>query len=152
MRHRVRQWPRLARQDLLVTAIPRRCRRTILDETSGTLASAFRNPLSLLPRMQVTTLDPTAADTDDTFNLREDEVEELERGDETEVDDDPARERAVRVVGRTPEEHHELSDKAWARRSWEVVLYAPPQHETLVHRRPSSSFAFIRFFRAVFLH
>ncbi|KAI9455951.1 hypothetical protein BJY52DRAFT_1426997 [Lactarius psammicola] len=85
-----------------VTAIPRRRRRTILDGASGALASAFRNPLSLLAGMQ-------------------DEVEELGRGDETEVDDDPARDRAVRVVGMTPEEHHELSDKALARRRWEVV-------------------------------
>ncbi|KAI9444433.1 hypothetical protein BJY52DRAFT_1128190 [Lactarius psammicola] len=104
-----------------VTAIPRRRRRTILDGASGALASAFRNPLSLLAGMQVTAPDPTAAGADDTFNLLEDEVEELERGDETEVDDDPARDRAVRVVGMTPEEHHELSDKALARRRWEVV-------------------------------
>ncbi len=104
-----------------VTAIPRRRRRTILDGASGALASAFRNPLSLLSGIQVPALDPAAAGTDDTFNLREDEVEELERGDETEVDDDPARDRAVRVVGMTPEEHHELSDKALARRRWEVV-------------------------------
>ena len=55
------------------------------------------------------------------FNIHEDEAEELERGDETEVDDDPSRVRVVRVIGRTPEEHHELSDKAWDRRRWEVV-------------------------------
>ena len=48
-------------------------------------------------------------------------MEELERGDETEADDDPARDRAVRVVGLTPEEHRELSDKACARRRWEVL-------------------------------
>ncbi len=48
-------------------------------------------------------------------------MEEQERGEEAEVDDDPARDRAVRVIGLTPEEHHELSDRAWARRRWEVV-------------------------------
>ena len=58
---------------------------------------------------------------DELFNLREDEMEELERGDETKVNDHPARERAVRVVGRTPEEHHELGEKAWERRRWEAV-------------------------------
>ncbi|KAH9017826.1 hypothetical protein EDB85DRAFT_649171 [Lactarius pseudohatsudake] len=104
-----------------VTAIPRRRRRTILDGASGALASAFRNPLSLLGGKQVTAQDPVAAGTDDTFNPREDEVEELDRGDETEVDDDPARDRAVRVVSMTPEEHLELGDKALARRRWEVV-------------------------------
>ncbi|KAH8992379.1 hypothetical protein EDB92DRAFT_563017 [Lactarius akahatsu] len=104
-----------------VTAIPRRRRRTILDGASGALASAFRNPLSLLGGKQVTAQDPVAAGTDDTFNLREDEVEELNHGDETEVDDDPARDRAVRVVGMTLEERLELGDKALARRRWEVV-------------------------------
>lgn len=104
-----------------VTAIPRRRRRTILNGASGALASAFRNPLFLLSGTQITTPDAIAAGTDDTFNLREDEMEELEQGGETEVDDDPARDRAVRVVGLTPEENHELSDKAWARRRWEVV-------------------------------
>lgn len=104
-----------------LTAIPRRRRRTILNGASDALASAFRNPRSLFAGTQLTALDPTAVGTDEMFNLHEDEVEELERGDETEVDDDPARDRAVRVVGRTPEEHHELSDKAWERRCWEVV-------------------------------
>ena len=104
-----------------VTAIPRRRRRTILDGASDALASAFRNPRFLFAGTQVITPDPTAAGTDEMFNQREDEMEELERGDETEVDDDPARDRAVRVVGRTPEEHHELGEKAWERRRWEAV-------------------------------
>jgi WD repeat-containing protein 23 len=104
-----------------LTAIPRRRRRTILNGASDALASAFRNPRTLFASTQLTALDPTAASTDEMINLREDEVEELERGDETEIDDDPARDRAVRVVGRTSEEHHELSDKAWERRRWEVV-------------------------------
>jgi len=88
------------------------------------LTSAFRAPLSLLGPLGVPTLpahDPTAAGTDDTFNLREDEVEERDRGEDAEVDDDPARNRAVRVIGLTAEEHYELSDKAWARRQWEVL-------------------------------
>ncbi|KAH9065619.1 hypothetical protein EDB87DRAFT_1592050 [Lactarius vividus] len=102
-----------------VTAVPRRRPRTILDGASDALVSAFRNPFSLLAGVAVPA--PTAAGTDDTFNLREDEVEEQERGEEAEVDDDPARDRAVRVIGLAPEERHELSDRAWARRRWEVV-------------------------------
>jgi len=104
-----------------VTAIPRPRPRTILDGASDALATAFRNPFSLLAGGGVHVAAPDAAGTDDTFNLREDEVEEQERGEEAEVDDDPARDRAVRVIGLTPEEHHELSDRAWARRRWEVV-------------------------------
>jgi len=117
-----------------VAAIPRRRRRTILDGASGALASAFRNPLFLLAGTQVTAPNATVAGTDDTFGLREDEMEELERGDETEVDDDPARDRAVRVIGLTPEEHHELSDRDWARRRWEVV----PLHSTATRNAGSS--------------
>jgi hypothetical protein len=37
------------------------------------------------------------------------------------VDDDPAHDRAVRVIGLTPEERDQLSNKAWARRQWEVL-------------------------------
>ena len=48
-------------------------------------------------------------------------MEEQERGEETEVDDDPARDRAVRAIGLTPEEHNGLTERAWARRRWEVV-------------------------------
>lgn len=104
-----------------MTAIPRRRPRTILDGASDALASAFRNPFSLLVGAQVSVTDMTAAGTDDTFNLREEEVEEQERGEETEIDDDPARDRAVRVIGMTPEQDHELTERAWARRRWEVI-------------------------------
>ena len=48
-------------------------------------------------------------------------MEEQERGEETEVDDDPARDRAVRAIGLTPDEHNGLIDRARARRRWEVV-------------------------------
>jgi DDB1- and CUL4-associated factor 11 len=110
-------------QTFYLTALARRRPRTLLDDASDVFTSAFRAPLtSLLGSVQgVTTPDLTAAGTDDTFNLREDEVEEQERGDDAEVDDDPARDRAVRVIGLSPEEHHGLGRGAWARRRWEVV-------------------------------
>jgi DDB1- and CUL4-associated factor 11 len=110
-------------QTFYLTALPRRRPRTLLDGASDALTSAFRAPLSsLLGSVQgMTTLNPTAAGTDDTFNLREDEVEEQERGDDAEVDDDPARDRSVRVIGLAPEEHHGLSCGAWARRRWEAI-------------------------------
>ena len=93
----------------------------MLDGASDALASAFRNPFSLLVGVQPSMIDPTAAGTDDTFNLREEEVEEQERGDEAEIDDDPSRERAVRVIGMTPEQDHELTERALERRCWEVI-------------------------------
>ena len=53
------------------------------------LTSASRAPLSLLGVPSLTAHDPTAAGTDDTFDLREEEVEEQDRDEDAEVDDDP---------------------------------------------------------------
>jgi DDB1- and CUL4-associated factor 11 len=96
-----------------LTALPRQRPRTILDDASDALVSAFHSPLSLLG---VAAHDLTTAGTDDTFNLREDEVQEQERGEVSEIDDDPARDRPVRVIVLTREEHDQLSHEAWARR------------------------------------
>jgi len=108
-----------------LTALPRRRSRNLLDNATDVLSSAFRAPLSFLGSPLGSPLipahDSTAAGTDETFNLREDEVEEQDRGEDTEVDDHPARERAVRVIGLTHEEQSELNDKAWVRRQWEVL-------------------------------
>ena len=78
---------------------------------------------------------PTSAGIDVTFNLREDEVEEQGRGEETEVDDNPARDRAMRAIGLTPDEHNGLADSAWASRRWEVV----PLHSRAAHRNSGLS-------------
>ena len=103
-----------------VTALPRNRPRTLLDDATDALASAFRSPLSFFGGPPIPD-DSTAAGMDDTFNLRQEEVEEQDRGEDAEDDDDPARDRAVRVIGLTPEEHRELGNKAWARRQWAVV-------------------------------
>jgi DDB1- and CUL4-associated factor 11 len=108
-------------QTFYLTALPRQRPRTLLDGASDALVSAFRAPLSLLGGVSASAHDLTAAGTDDTFNLREDEVQEQERGEDSEVDDDPARDRPVRVIGLTREEHQQLSHEAWARRRWEVI-------------------------------
>ncbi|KAI0275304.1 hypothetical protein BC834DRAFT_43047 [Gloeopeniophorella convolvens] len=117
-----------------VTALPRRRLRTFLDGASDAFANVLRTPLSLLGGAATTARDPMAAGTDDSFNLREDEVEEQERGEEAEVDDAPALDRAVRVIGVTPEEHREISERAWVRRRWEVV----PLRATAARRRGPS--------------
>lgn len=104
-----------------LTALPRPRPRTILDDATNVLASAFRAPLSLFGSPSIPAHDSIAAGTDDTFNLRQEEVEEQDRGEDAEANDDPARNRAVRVIGLTRQEHLELSDKAWARRQWEVL-------------------------------
>ena len=104
-----------------LTALPRPRPRTLLDDASDVLTSAFRAPLSLFGSPSMPAHDSIAAGTDETFNLRQEEVEEQDRGEDAEADDDPARDRAVRVIGLTRQEHHDLSDKAWARRQWEVL-------------------------------
>ena len=75
------------------------------------MTSALRSPLSLFGGPPIPAHDPIAAGTDDTFNLHQEEVEEQDRGEDAEDDDDPARDRAVRVIGLTPEGHSELSSR-----------------------------------------
>jgi WD repeat-containing protein 23 len=104
-----------------LTALSRPRPRTLLDNATDVLSSALRSPLSLFGGPPIPAHDPIAAGTDDTFNLRQEEVEEQDRGEDAEDDDDPARDRAVRVIGLTPEEHRELGPKAWARRQWAVL-------------------------------
>lgn len=82
--------PRVRLGTIYVTAVPRRRPCTIPDGLSDALASASCNPFSLFSGADVLALDPTAAGADNTFNMCEDEVEELECGEETEVDDNPA--------------------------------------------------------------
>ncbi|KAI0258978.1 hypothetical protein BC834DRAFT_1045595 [Gloeopeniophorella convolvens] len=94
--------------DFIATAPPRRRSHTFLDGASETLANALRTPLSA----GASERDPTTAGTDSSFNLRRDEVEEQERGEEAEVNDAPALDHAVRAIGIAPEEHREISDRA----------------------------------------
>jgi WD repeat-containing protein 23 len=104
-----------------LAALPRPRPRTLLDNATDVLSSALRSPLSLFGGPPIPAHDPITAGTDDTFNLRQEEVEEQDRGEDAEDDDDPARDRAVRVIGLTPEGHSELSSKAWTRRQWAVL-------------------------------
>ena len=120
MRPRVRLRHQLARcaKTFYVAGVRRRRPRTmILDGASHAFTSAFRNPFSPLPGTLVLESDPTTAGTDDTFNLRENEVGVQERGKETKVGHDPARDRAVRaIIILMLEGHNGLTDGAWVRR------------------------------------
>ena len=124
MRPRVRLRHQLARRakTFYVAGVRRRLPRTIiLDGASDAFTSAFRNPFSPLHGTLVLESDPATAGTDDTFNLREDEVEAQERGKETKVGHDPARDRVVRAIRPTSEGHNGLTDRAWVRRRWDVA-------------------------------
>jgi len=112
-------------QTFYLTALPRRRPRSPLENLTGVFSSAFRTSLSFVGfgKPPISAHDSTAAGTDETFDLREDEVEEQDRGEDGEIDDHPALDRAVRVIGVTSkeEEQREFSDNAWVRRQWEVL-------------------------------
>src|SRR6266478_4895869 len=65
-----------------LTALPRPRPRTLLDDATNVLTSAFRAPLSLFCSTSIPSHDPIAAGTDETFNLRHEEVEEQDRGED----------------------------------------------------------------------
>lgn len=58
---------------------------------------------------------------DDEFNLREDELEEQDKGEDAEVNDSPEDIRKVKVVGCTEADLKQLGEKARIRRMWDVV-------------------------------
>ena len=100
-----------------LTALPRPRPRTLLDDATNVLTSAVRAPLSMFGIPSIPAHDSIAAGKDDTINSRPEELEEQD----AEVDDDPAHDRAVCVIGLMQQGHLEFSDKASARRQWEVL-------------------------------
>jgi hypothetical protein len=79
----------------------------------------------------VTAHDPiTAFGADDAFNLREDEVAEQDRGEDTEVNETPHTIAMFVLFGLTPGERQESNNKDWTRRQWEVL----PLRTTAVRR------------------
>ncbi|KAG6868494.1 hypothetical protein C0993_002032 [Termitomyces sp. T159_Od127] len=107
----------------LLTAIPLRKPKTILDDAAAFLSSAMSTPLSFLsgvsPRPQAT--------PDEVFrgpiDLDESEVVEEDRGEEAEVDDSPEIGRKVQmvVVANRRQSDEALGEKARNRRRWEIV-------------------------------
>ena len=118
----VNKWEAWKEMTFLVTAVPSRKPRGIIDDTSDLLSSAITTPLSLFGALK-----PTSSATPETvfssgeIDLREDEILEQERSEEGEVDDSPERRREVRVLALSKEEVEAASAKAKLRRQWEVV-------------------------------
>ncbi|RDB28439.1 hypothetical protein Hypma_015928 [Hypsizygus marmoreus] len=104
----------------VLTSIPLRKPKTIIDDAAAFLSSAISTPLSFLSgRSPVTQATP-----EEVFNgaidLDEHEVIEEERGEEAEVDDSQDPGRKVRMVtAGTGDEP--LREKARNRRRWKVV-------------------------------
>ncbi|PPQ79894.1 hypothetical protein CVT25_002950 [Psilocybe cyanescens] len=109
----------------LLTSIPLRKPRTIIDNASEFIATNIFTPISYLTGGPA----PTPARPDEVFNadidLNEDELVEEERGEEAEVDDSPEPARKVRIVSVPSAEKNMmdllLSEKTRNRRRWIIT-------------------------------
>lgn len=101
----------------LLTSIPMRRPRTLIDDASEFLASTILTPISWgRAAPQATPEQVFNGDID----LNEDDVVEEERGEEGEVDDSPEAGRKVRVIG-VVDRDRVLNEKARNRRRWVVT-------------------------------
>lgn len=105
----------------LLTAIPLRKPRTIIDDASELITSAISAPLSFFGRGIPSSPRPDEVFDSGDIDLREDEILEQERSEEGEVDDSLERYRNVRVIGVAKEDDRVVGEKAKARREWVVI-------------------------------
>jgi len=121
----------------LLTSVPLRKPRTIIDNASEFIATSILTPISFLTGAAA----PAPARPDEVFNadidLNEDELVEEERGEEAEVDNSPEAGRKVRIVVVPTAEKSMLdlllSEKTRNRRKWVVT----PLRTTNARRVPS---------------
>ncbi|KAH9835897.1 WD40-repeat-containing domain protein [Rhodofomes roseus] len=115
-------WEAWKEMTFLVTAVPARKPRGIIDDASQLLTSAITTPLSLFGALRpASSATPETVFASGEVDLREDEILEQERSEEGEVDDSPERRREVRVLALAKEEVDAASAKAKLRRQWEVI-------------------------------
>ncbi|KAF9532086.1 hypothetical protein CPB83DRAFT_848316 [Crepidotus variabilis] len=109
----------------LLTAVPQRRPRTMLDNASEFFASNFLTPISLFAGGPPAS--PARPDHvfDGEIDLRDDDIVEEERGEEGEVDDDPSPCRELRIVTASTSEKEMmdllLSERARQRRRWVIL-------------------------------
>ncbi|KAG5639569.1 hypothetical protein H0H81_012240 [Sphagnurus paluster] len=107
----------------LLTSIPLRKPKTIIDDAAAFFTTAISTPFALLSGRSP----PAQARPDDVFSgpidLDEHEVVEEDRSEEAEVDDSPELERKVRMVVIIDKEASDktLGEKARNRRRWQVT-------------------------------
>ena len=106
----------------VLTSLPKRKPRTLIDDASEFLSSAVTAPLSFFSGGVSS---PPKAKPDEVFNgdidLNEDELLDQDRGEEAEVDDSPDGLRKVRVLSILVHETEALGEKARQRRRWQVI-------------------------------
>lgn len=110
-----------ARSTYVLTAIPSRRPRTIVDDASEAIISAVTTPFAFLTG---TTQEPKSR-PEDIFNgdidLAEDEIIETDRTEEGELDDSPAPARKLRMVPLTEDDIKASSEAARKRGRWAVI-------------------------------
>ncbi|PAV22746.1 WD40 domain containing protein [Pyrrhoderma noxium] len=106
----------------LLSSVPLRRPRTILDDASDAITSVFAGPLS--PITSIFGASARSSTVQEVYNsdidLREDEVLEEDRGEGEEVDDSPELRRDVRVIA-VGEHETGLTELTKRRRAWEVL-------------------------------
>jgi len=110
-------------KNYLLSSLPLRRPRTIMDDASEIITSAVSSPItaffgSLSPRPRATA-DEVFSSGD--IDLREDEILEQDRSEEGEVDDSPEKYRKIRVVSISKEDLQASGEKTRARKQWEVI-------------------------------
>ena len=108
----------------ILTSIPLRKPRTIIDDASEFISSAISTPLSSFFSVTAPVPQPNPEEVfSGNIDLNENEVVDDERGEEGEVDDSHELGRKVRMlaIDRKEESDKALGEKAKIRRQWQVV-------------------------------
>lgn len=117
----------------LLSSIPMRKPRTIIDDAAQLLSSAISVPFSIFGSAKP----PSSTTPDNVFSsgdidLREDEILEQDRSEEGEVDDSPEKLRRLRVIAIAKEEMNMSGEKARWRRQWDVIPLRASKNRTNV--------------------
>ncbi|KZT02499.1 WD40 repeat-like protein [Laetiporus sulphureus 93-53] len=107
----------------LLSSIPARKPRTVVDDASEMFTNAIASPLTFFGSFGKTRSGATPENvfSSGDIDLREDEILEQDRTEEGEVDDSPEKRREVRVLTLAKEELDAASEKAKLRRRWIVT-------------------------------
>lgn len=115
----------------LVTSIPERKPPSMFESASRLVTTA----ISPLAATFAAAAGPSTAESEGTFDLREEEIMEEERAENEEDDDAPHIGRAVKVItlpkGWMEKDRLNVNPKARERRRWEVVPLIPHKVKTL---------------------
>jgi len=119
------------RKSYILSSIPMRKPRSLVDNTSDFLSSVASIPFSFFSS---STVHQPKANPEEIFNgnidLTEDDILEEDRGDEGEADDSPEQIRRVRVLAIDPRNSHQVNENAIKRRQWHIS----PLRRSIAHR------------------